>query len=37
MIPPDDPWSPVRGCVWAIPINIALWCVIFLAAGLWHV
>ena len=34
MTPPDDPWSPLRGCVWAIPISIALWCVILLAAGL---
>jgi hypothetical protein len=30
-------YTPLRGCVWAIPISVALWCVILLAAGLWHV
>ena len=38
MTPPeDDPLSGVRGIVWAIPLSVALWCVILLAAGLWHV
>ena len=37
MTPPDDPFNPLRGCVWAIPISVALWCVILLAVGLWRV
>ncbi len=34
MTPPDDPLGSLRGCVWAIPISVALWCVILLAVGL---
>lgn len=30
----SKPPSPLYGCVWAVPISIALWCVILLAAGL---
>jgi hypothetical protein len=30
----SKPHGPFYGCVWAVPISIALWCVILLAAGL---
>jgi hypothetical protein len=30
----DDPLHAVRGIVWALPVSIALWCVILLLVGL---
>jgi len=33
----SKPPSPFYGCVWAIPISVALWCVILVAVGVWHV
>ena len=32
----NDPIHAIRGIVWATPISIALWVVIFLIAGLTH-
>ena len=26
----DDPLAAVRGIVWAVPVSLALWCVIVL-------
>jgi hypothetical protein len=34
MTPPKN-YTPLRGCVWAIPISVALWCVILVAVGVW--
>ena len=33
----DDPLNAVRGVVWAMPVSIALWCVILFAVGVWRV
>jgi hypothetical protein len=32
----DDRLDAIRGIVWAMPISIALWVVIFLIVGLAH-
>jgi hypothetical protein len=32
----SKPCTPLRGCVWAIPISVALWCVILVAVGVWR-
>lgn len=35
MTPPDhDPVGAIRGIVWALPVSIALWCVIIAACGM---
>jgi hypothetical protein len=36
MTPHEDPLAAVRGIVFAVPVSIALWCVILLIAGLAH-
>ena len=36
MTPREDPLHAVRGIVWAMPISIALWVMIFLIVGLAH-
>jgi len=36
MMPGEDPLHAVRGIVWAMPISIALWVMIFLIVGLAH-
>jgi len=33
----DDPLGAVRGVIWALPVSIALWCVILMAVGVWRV
>jgi hypothetical protein len=33
----SKPRIPLHGCVWAVPISVALWCVILLAVGVWRV
>ena len=33
----DDPLNAVRGIVLAIPVSIALWCLILFAVGVWRV
>jgi len=33
----DDPLGAVRGVIWALPVSIALWAVILMAVGVWHV
>jgi hypothetical protein len=37
MTPREDPLSAIRGIIWALPVSIALWCVILLAVGVWRV
>jgi hypothetical protein len=37
MTPDDDPLNAARGIVWALPVSIALWCVILMAVGVWRV
>jgi hypothetical protein len=32
----EDPLHAVRGIVWAMPVSIALWVMIFLIVGLAH-
>jgi hypothetical protein len=34
MMPGEDPLAGIRGIVWAMPISIALWVMIFLIVGL---
>lgn len=29
----DDPLSTVKGIVWALPVSIALWCVILVVVA----
>ena len=36
MTPHEDPLHAIRGIVWATPMSIALWVVIFLIVGLAH-
>jgi hypothetical protein len=35
MTPDDDPLGAVRGVIWALPVSIALWCLILCAVGVW--
>jgi hypothetical protein len=32
----EDPLAAIRGIVWAMPVSIALWVMIFLIVGLFH-